>query len=152
MVDKGSIVFLYYFNKRGQDALKLMPEIVSGRYRFQEGTVPAMRSELLLTEDILRYLSAPAGDGAVTEEEPKTAAEPPGGSAEAQAAGLTSQQRQILEEGLAIHIGPMASLICEDHLRDGIDPRSAVELLAAEIPAEGAASIFREEMQRRLSL
>jgi len=149
VIDKGSIVYLYYFNRRGREALQAMPEIESGRHRFQEGSVPSLRMEQLSTEEILRYLSVAAGEVVGGGEE----AQPGIGGKNGRSCPseeLTEAQRQVLEEGLAFYIGPMASIICEDHLGEAVDPRSAVERLAGEIPDEDRALRFREEMLAKL--
>lgn len=151
MVDKGSIVYLYYFNKRGRDALHLMPEISSGRCRFQEGSVPALRSEPLMTDDILRYLKAAASvdEGAdVAGQSASGAGVEPSG---APRTSLSDEQKRQLEEGLALYIGPMAAIICEDHLTGSVDLQMAVARLAGEIPAEAQAKTFREDMLKRLA-
>lgn len=153
MLDQGKIVFLYFFNKRGRDALRLMGEIETGRFRFQEGTSPTLRTELPHTEDILRFLSAASGllpndsagsgnseSGQVKENTTSTAI-----------MTLTVDQKQALEEGLAGYIGPMASIICEDHFDSVHDMQTAIDRLAAEIPVSAQADAFREKMLERFS-
>ena len=149
MIDQGRIVYIYYFNKRGSDALRLIPEIQTGRYRFQEGTAPAVRAELPDTEEILKVLSAPArqNDPDSGESPQKAVAAESGARA---IITLTAVQKRILEEGLAMHIGPVAAIICEEHLPSTSDVKTAIELLAAEISAEAQASSFRVEMRRKL--
>ena len=150
MVENGSIVYLYYFNKRGHDALMLLPEIQSGRYRFQEGSIPSMRTPSLVTDDVLRYLSAASGE---LEEASNSPVEVSNRTEQKSAVmvSLSDEQKRILEEGLAIYIGPMASFICEDHLEKAGDVVSAIERLAAEIPEEGQAKSFSAEMLQRLT-
>lgn len=150
MIDRGKIVYFYYFNRRGSEALRLIPEIQTGRYRFQEGTAPALRSELPETEAILEALSALAGqDDPHSGESPQRAAAVEESGARA-IITLTAGQKRILEEGLALYIGPMAAIICEEHLPSTSDVKTAIELLAAEITAEAQARSFREEMRRKL--
>lgn len=151
MIDKGKIVFIYYFNKRGRDALALMSEIESGRFRFQEGAATALRADLPATDDILKLLSSVSDN---------TAASNMADVVKNQVVGLplnsgpkivlTKEQKQVLEDGLAVFIGPMATIICEDHLESATDAKMAMELLAREIPTESQAKSFREEMQRKL--
>ena len=93
--------------------MMLLPEIESGRYKFQEGSIPSMRTPALVTEDILRYLSA-ASSGS---EETTRAGDDVSNITAQQATtieSLSDEQKRILEESLAIYIGPMASFICED--------------------------------------
>lgn len=150
IVENGSIVFLYYFNKRGQDAMMLLPEIESGRCRFQEGSIPSMRTPSLVTDNVLRYLSAASGE----HEEAMSDADGASNVHAWQTAGtgsLSDEQKRILEEGLAFYIGPMASFICEDHLEKAGDVASAIARLAAEIPEAAQAKSFSVDMLRRLS-
>lgn len=151
MIDKGKIVFIYYFNKRGRDALALMPQIERGKYRFQEGTAPALKADLPETDEILHLLST-SGDVASDDTEPiqLERSEAEVSIEEDINSSLTEKQKRILEEGLAVFIGPMAMIICEDHLRKTVDVKTAVELLAGEIPTESQAESFREEMQRKI--
>lgn len=151
MLDQGRIVYFYYFNKRGSNALRLISEIETGRYRFQEGTAPAMRMELPPTEEILSSLSALFGhDDRHGGDAPQQAAEGEKESGSRSIITLTVTQKRILEEGLAVHIGPMAAIICEEHLPSTSDVKVAIELLAGEIMAEAQAKCFREEMWRKL--
>jgi len=149
VIDQGNIVYLYYFNRRGREALQAMPEIVSGRHRFQESSVPSLKMEDLSTEEILRYLSVAAGEVTYVGDEVQPGIGGINGDAYT-TMELTEEQRRILEESLTFYIGPMASILCEDHLCEAVDPRSAVERLAREIPAEDQAVRFRKEMLARL--
>jgi len=150
VVENGNIVFLYYFNKRGQDALKLLPEIESGRYKFQEGSVPSMRTPSLVTDEILQYLSAASGQSGQQNATAVATGSNPAEQKSAAHGQLSAEQKQILEEGLAIYIGPMASFICEDHLEKAGDVQTAIERLAAEIPEAAQARSFSAEMSQRL--
>ena len=146
-IERGKIVFLYYSNKRGREALDLMPEIEFGRFRFQEGSVSAMRSEAVPTEEILLFLAAASGEAEqrgelATHSEVVTRAQYTGESV------LTDKQQQILEESLTLYIGPMASLICEEHLTSVSGWHDAVQRLAAEIPDVAQAEKFRTEMRQ----
>lgn len=150
IVDEGKIVYFYYLNKRGRDALSLMAEIEGARYRFQEGNAPKMRTELPETEEILVFLAGPS-----VNVNSKSGLSSPAGETEfleevGADKSLTQDQKRILEEGLAVFIGPMATIICEDHFGKNIEAMKAVELLASEIPTETQAESFREEMRRRI--
>jgi hypothetical protein len=153
MLDRGEIVYLYFFNKRGRDALRLMSEIETGRFRFQDGSTPSLRTDLPGTEDILNYLSisieALAGEPGVSKQ-----VKFPGVTVAASDEGsdtLTVTQKRILEESLASYIGPMAAIICEDHLETVGTIDKAIALLAAEIPSSAQAQTFREEMMRKVT-
>lgn len=146
MLDNGEIVFIYFFNKRGRDALRPLAEIDSGRFRFQEGSSSSLRTELPRTEDILRYLTAAAGldpvNGLVTELSDTANVD----DRKVHAAVLSKEHKQILEERLAGYIGPMAAIICEDHFDSAGDIETIIGLLASEIPTQGQAESFKKEM------
>lgn len=151
MLDEGEIVFLYFFNKRGREALQLMAEISAGRFRFQEGSIIAKRMDLPSTADILRFL---AGQEVDDKQQTGTGGKSAGSQKGIRASGgivaLTDAQRSLLEESLASFIGPMASIICEEHLDTVSDVVAAVEALAAEIPSENQAAQFRTEVLEKL--
>ncbi len=141
MLDKGEIVFVYFFNKRGEEALELMSSISAGRYRFQEGAV-SRRSPLPTTDTILESLGRGQKIGNKTSvgnvEQPATGF------------GLSRRQKEVLESCLAACIGPMAAILCEDHLGDAVDLDTAIDALAAEIPAPEQANTFRMMVKEKL--
>lgn len=130
ILDKGEIVFIYFFNKRGEEALELMSTIRAGRYRFQEGGV-TRRSPLPSTDAILQsLLSGQKVIDQVTEQR-------------LNGPGLSQEQKNVLETCLAGYIGPMAGIICEDHLGVASDLQAAIDALVAEIPSPEQAEKFR---------
>jgi hypothetical protein len=140
ILDHGEIVFLYFFNKKGVEALELMSTIRAGRYRFQQGTDPR-RSPLPSTNAIIQSLASGekvADQGVQVSEKPKTGP------------GLSDEQKNVLESCLAGYIGPMAGIICEDHLDTVTDIQAAIDALAAEIPSPAQAEKFRAMVQEKL--
>ncbi len=137
VLERGEIVFLYFFNKRGQEALNLMSTIRAGRYRFQEGPV-SRRCVLPSTDALLQSLTS--AENFVDQ----PGEQPPTGS------GLTKEQKNILETTLAGYIGPMAGIICEDHLGTAADLMAAIDALAAEIPSSMQAEKFRIMVAQKL--
>jgi hypothetical protein len=147
MLDKGEIVFVYFFNKRGEEALELMSTILAGRYRFQEGAV-TRRTPLPSTDAILQsFLSGQkiAGQKIAGQKIVSKVSEPrPAGP------GLSQEQKDVLETCLAGYIGPMAGILCEDHLSDATDLKTAVDALVAEIPSAEQAEKFRATVMGKL--
>ncbi len=137
IIDKGEIVFIYFFNKRGEEALELMSTIRAGRYRFQEGAV-TRRSPLPSTDAILQSLLS--GQKVTDQVVEKRLTGP----------GLSQEQKNILESCLAGYIGPMAGIICEDHLGVASDLQAAIDALAAEIPSPEQAEKFRAMVLEKL--
>ncbi len=142
ILDHGEIVFLYFFNKQGEEALELMSTIRAGRYRFQDGPV-SRRGSLPSTTVILEFLASgqmvtsQASENQVSEDRTS-------------GSGLSDKQKSVLESCLAGFIGPMAGIICDDHLGVATDVQSAIEALAAEIPSPAQAVKFRAMAQEKL--
>jgi hypothetical protein len=133
VLENGKIVFVYFFNKRGEKAVELMSTIRAGRYRFQEGSV-SRRDSLPSTENILQSLIG--GQRVVDQVSEKLSAGP----------GLSQEQKNILETCLAGYIGPMAGIICEDHLNVVADLPAAIDALVSEIPSPEHAEKFRAKV------
>ena len=131
VIENGEIVFVYFYNKQGQEALDLMLTIKAGRYRFEKNSTSPRRNTLPTTEKILEHLS---GGRLKATSSPRSTG------------GLTSEQKQFFETILAEYIGPMAAIICEDHLDHAPDIATAVDALASEIPSEEQAEKFRAQI------
>lgn len=154
-IENGEVVFLFYSGKMGEAALAAMATIDSGRFRFQENTLPSRRMTLPATATLLARLrsgaaapsgsAAAGGSGSAVTAAASTAVPPRGAS------GLTAEQKQILERCLAEHIGPMAAIICEDQLQGASNVEEALDVLAAEVPTPAAAEQFRKMVLARLS-
>jgi len=150
MLSKGTIVFVYFFNKRGKDALSLMMEMEAGRFRFQEGAITAKPMNLPPTQEIVQYLLSGAKPSEVINVRPAPPPEVVAGPAAS--AALTLEQRDKLEYALSKYIGPMATIICEDSLDGVADLSAAIEALATEIPDSGKADQFRSDARQQLGL
>ncbi len=138
MIENGEIVFIYFANKRGQDALELMSTIKAGKFRFQEGSVTSRRSVLPPTKSILQTLAGMAGQSPM---EMETLQAGLGGSS-----SLSQEQKNILEECLAEYVGPIAAIICEDHFSMNVDFPTAIDLLTAEISSADQKTQFRKKV------
>nr|MDQ2693997.1 hypothetical protein [Pseudomonadota bacterium] len=101
----GEIISLSFRNRRGADALNPARQIRAGRARFEPGMLMPCHGQQPLppTPQLLDYLSG--GDA------PPAAAPPVSGG------GLSELQRTVLEEELADAIGPMAAIVCAEHLQ-----------------------------------
>ncbi len=150
MLNEGEIVFINFFNKRGNDAIKLLAETSAGRSRFQEGSISSRPMDLPPTSEILQSL---AGNAQVTKQQGSPRVQEkasPAPSSSGKSGALTVTERRLLEESLAPFIGPMATIVCEEHLDSVSDVHAAVEALAAEIPSEEQAEQFRAEVLKNL--
>lgn len=152
MIEDGNIIFLYFFNKRGKDGLKLMTQIKAGRFRFQDGPINAKPMDLPSTPEIIDFLRS-AASGQEPDAVPETTVPPVATEKSepvAAGGGLTPEQKDTLEDILAIYIGPMAAIICEDHLDSAPDVDAAIEALAAEVPSADQAANFKNEAKNKL--
>ncbi|MFT5727705.1 MAG: hypothetical protein ACI8PB_001843 [Desulforhopalus sp.] len=137
VIENGAIVFVYFYNKQGQEALELMLSIQAGRYRFQKYATSPRRNKLPPTKDILNFLYGKRKTKSLKEAKAHTQ--------------LTDKQKQILETVLADYIGPMAAIICEDHLDSVPDLASAIEALASEMPSPEQGQKFRIQIEAKLN-
>lgn len=142
VLDKGEIVFVFFSSKRGEEALALMSTIQEGRYRFQAGGVIPRRMALPPTEAILEMLARGAAPATRTAGKNEVAS--------AAGDGLSLEQKETLQACLAECIGPMAAIICEDHLGANLPLDKIVDALAEEIPSPDQAQKFRELVVARL--
>jgi Domain of unknown function (DUF4388) len=163
-IENGEVVFLFYSGKMGEAALAAMATIDSGRFRFQENSLPSRRMTLPATATLLARLKSGAattsGNADVPSPSSNSAAISTGSAVTPAvstaapprvASSLTAEQKQILERCLAEHIGPMAAIICEDQLRGTFNIEEALDALAAEVPTPAAAEQFRKMVLARLS-
>lgn len=126
ILENGQIIYLGYANKKGNNAIALMPEIQSLKYRVGQlrVQVPADTS-LPSTELILRNL-APAGNADTATSNnvaPLTS-------------GMTSEEKQAVEETLIDMIGPMADFFIEDHVEGANSLQEAINNIMAELNSE----------------
>ena len=143
MIDEGEIVYIYFYNKRGQEAVELMTTIVAGKCRFQTTTAARRRDPSLHTQTIIQFLQN--GKNGVANQSQDAPPKVPSKSF-----ALTPQQKDILEQHLKKFIGPMAAVICEDHLDSASDMITAIDLLASEIPSAEQAEKFKGTVPKEL--
>ena len=141
VLENGKIVFVYFYNKQGTEALKLMLAIEAGKYKFQKNATSPRRSPLPSTDNILRFLNR---------ETDNTVPPEPTEVTEQVQSSLNNNQKRILETVLAEYIGPMAAIICEDHLDSAPDIKAAIDALASEIPSPDQAQKFRIQVATAL--
>ena len=144
-LEEGEIVFVFFSSKRGQEALDLMSTIHDGRYRFQEGGGVSRRMQLPPTSNILEALRASGlGQSSSPVRQQHIGEEGLIGN------GLSPKEKNVLENCLADCIGPMATIICEDHFGSSSDLKATIDALAGEIPSPEQVKKFREMVAERL--
>ncbi|MEM7291979.1 MAG: hypothetical protein AAF420_01125 [Pseudomonadota bacterium] len=137
--DSGEIVFIYYRGKRGQEALRLLPEILQARVVFEEEPEAAIRIPLPSTQKIIGYLT-----------EVEAAARVMPATAKKNAAELRSA-REIIEATLISNVGPIGGMLCEEVFSQNMPLESAIQHLSTFIPNNQNAQRFRATMHSRLS-
>ncbi|MGH7385143.1 MAG: hypothetical protein ACREKG_08155 [Candidatus Rokuibacteriota bacterium] len=138
----GDIVGLTYRLMRGPDAIPGMKSFPGGRYRFQDETVERTDPRLPATPDLLALLIS----------EDAAAMEPPPAQPTTGAPAVPDHVRLLIERELAEFLGPMAGLICQEHLAQGANLGSAkevsklVETIAKEIGDPAKEARFKQRL------
>lgn len=142
----GEIVGLTYRVLRGLDALPPMQTFTAGRYRFVEEPVDRIDPGLPPTSDLMALLiQEHAGE-----------AEPPQAKLAAEAMPFPDPLRSLIELELAEFLGPMAGLICQEHLAHSADPDSPkdlprlVEAIAKEIGDPSKEAQFKQRVLSKI--
>ena len=140
----GEIVGVSFRVLRGRDALLLIKSIGLSRFAFSDGKVPATDPDLPPTHEILAMFGAP---------QPAT---PPPLLVVRQARPEDRKVQQILETELVEYLGPMARIICKEHLERAGPLSSPAELrrlvdgLASEISDRSRAETFKRAAWEKL--
>lgn len=144
----GNIIYLEYRLKKGAEAIPLFVEIKHGTLDFKDGKVISHKaSPLPPTSDLLGQLGGGAPVAAST---PKAKPAAKGSATPADAFGL-------IEEELVDILGPMASLVWEEHLEQAGGPEADVDLgqlidsVATEIDNPAKAAEFRSHVREMLA-
>lgn len=139
----GKVVSLSFRTKHGAEALPLIRDIRAGRFKFSEGQVAIDEgTEVEGHSDVLRLLM---GDHAHN------------GAARHIPADRLVQMPRIAERVLAEFLGPIAGIVCEEHLgkvgapRDASEAVDFIEALAREVRDPAQARSFREQLWAQLT-
>ena len=162
----GEIVGLSYRLTRGPDALAPLKVFGAARYRFQQESVQSADPRLPPTAEILALLSPGSASVGVGRQSPPPTdhptggAEPPSGARPAASGGPSldaeafGRLRPLIERELAEFLGPMAPLICDEHLagRTGLGSQEVARLVEAIAREIGDPAKEARFTQRVLSL
>lgn len=140
----GDVVSLSFRTKHGAEALPLIRGIRAGRFKFSAGqvTVDAHAKMPGNGADVLQLLLGDQAHGA---------------SARPVPADKLVQMPRIAERVLAEFLGPIAGVVCEEHLgklgapRDAASAADFVEALAREVSDPAHARRFREQVWSALT-
>ena len=143
LLDTGEIVSMIQGQKHGVDAIPLIRSITAGRIKFSEGKAVGIRDSDSLppTETVLRQL------GAHQPTVRSAAGVPIGASA-----------LKLIEDELVELLGPMASLVWNEHLEKITEPSRPenlvrlIDAVALEIGDAGKIQRFKQQVRAKLGL
>ena len=140
-VRSGRIIALSFRQHTGAKALAAIKGVTGGRLRYSEEVFErATQNDLPPTPELLAALGAPGmapADG--------------NGAGDASAREHLARSRSVIESELAEYLGPMAPLVCQEHMALATDVDELVESLASELRDGAKAAGFRERVQKRLA-
>jgi hypothetical protein len=161
ILHEGQITSCVYRVKRGFDALDKIKSMEGGTYRFADDVFTSM-DELNLppTGEILSSLqrrAAPSQSAAPQAAPERASAAKPRARARRPAAGKgMADAIKVIEHELAMFLGPVAAMYCEDYLEDegpvsnADDLRNMIGAMADEIGDPSKETVFKEQAQGKL--
>lgn len=150
-LESGNIVALLCRGRHGQEAVAGMRTMQAGRLRFDDNYLTASDAERFDTNAVLDLLGG--GVAAGTRAAERAAPSPAPAPAPAPAAGaIAPAQAAALEQILVQYVGPMAEILCADHVAQAANLPALIAVLADEIPDKAQASRFAREAGRLLGL
>ncbi len=149
--ENGKMVFAMCQGKKGQSALAVISEMNELRCRFQEGVIPPSRIDMPSIPSFIVLLQQGKNEEGESRPTKRANTTQPLQNEEKRAptSGLEDTQKRIIHDVLAECIGPMASILCEDHLNSKLTVEDAIEAIADEIPIDQVAR-FKNNVLRRL--
>ena len=138
----GTIIAVSFRQQTGLSALVAIQRIGRGRLKYSEEVLHRQpQPDLPPTHEVLLMLNGESVDPA----EPPAQAPPPAAREE------LARSRGIIEAELAEYLGPMAELVCADHLATASSVNDLVEQLAREIHDAVKAGRFKARVRERLA-
>lgn len=150
VLERGDIVSVTCRGRRGQEAFEAIRQMTTGRARFHEGASLAPKVPLPSTPEVLMALGAGKVEdlrlhvetGSVSSQEVQVPVPT------RPRVVLTPAVQAVLESNLAMFIGPMATLVCADHLAHAHSLDEAIAALAKEIENPEMARRFEAAVRR----
>ena len=147
VIAAGNIIYLEYRLKKGAEAIPVFLEIKHGTIDFKDGKVISHKaSPLPPTPDLLAQLGGKLPPTATAQQ----------ASAPAESTSA-ADAFEIIEAELVDFLGPMASLVWEEHLERAGGPSADVDLgelissVSTEIDDPDKAAEFRNHVRERLA-
>jgi hypothetical protein len=156
----GEIVSLVFRNQHGLEALDHVRKITAGRWSFSNAVMDkGTHADLPSTIDLLALLAGeesplpqppPIPDSAARPRIPAPGVAPPAGNAD------LARAREVIEAELTEFVGPIAPLLCREHLERAAaagppwDWRALVDAVAREISDRAKEERFKQQALARL--
>jgi len=147
VIAAGNIIYLEYRLKKGVEAIPVFLEIKHGTIDFKDGKVIShSASPLPPTPDLLAQLGGQAAPAVSVAQSTAAVTQPPAADA-----------FKIIEEALIDILGPMASLVWEEHLERAGGPEAQVDIgqlisnVSTEIDDPDTAAQFRNHVRAMLA-
>lgn len=149
-LESGNIVALLCRGRHGQEAVAGMRTMQAARLRFDDNYLSARGAERFDTDAVLALLGAGSASARAGERSPAPVATPAPASAAASAAAIAPAQAAALERLLVQYIGPMAEIVCADHVPRAANLPALIAVLADEVPDKAQAARFAREAGKLL--
>jgi hypothetical protein len=138
----GKIIALSFRQHTGAKAVESIQRITGGQLRYSAEVVErAPQADLPPTPELLAALGA-SGMMATSDSN---------GAGSAPPRADFDRSRTVIESELAEYLGPMATLVCQEHMALATDVNDLVESLARELRDAAKAASFREQVRKRLA-
>ena len=142
----GTIVAMAFRQQTGPDALTSIRRIRKGRLQFSDMAPPQEpQPGLPSTPELLSMMQGTATDPAPSRRET------PAGPAPGPANESLLRSRAVIESELAEYLGPMAQVVCAEHIETAGSLSELIDTLAKELHDSGKASRFKERVRERLA-
>jgi hypothetical protein len=154
-LESGNIVALLCRGRRGQEAVAGIRSMQAARLRFDDNYLTADDSERFDTNKVLELLGGGSDSPRAAERvaAPAPARAPTPAPAAPEGPGTVSPaQAATLEHILVQYIGPMAEIVCADHVAQAGNVRALIAVLADEVPDKAQAAQFVRDANRLLGL
>ena len=137
---RGKIIGLFFRQLTGAKAIDAIRRITAGRLKYSEEVINHPPQDgLPPTPELLGALGAPGLEPAPADD-----------GSPAVARQELARSVPVIEAELAEFLGPMAQLVCKEHVALARDVADLVESLARELRDNAKAVSFKERVQKRL--
>ncbi len=132
---KGELQSIKYHGVTGMEALKHIPALVSLKSQFHEGAISRIVNDLPPTSDIIDMISDNSFNKVSTS---------------ANVAGITGEQKSIIETFFIEHVGPIGDIIFNEELQKANSMDELIKSLCRQMDDLDEQVRFKEQIQSAL--